>query len=217
MTGLQGAQQRGARRVDRITRAGPPRLSHLPVLSRVRPPEVPRVCVHRQHGGLRSLGSAACRRAAPCPRCPIRSPHADPTSTTRRSRTACTCTGSRHSTGSATRALGPTWSTSRRAAPSPTRATCHPPRQCCHISRPPERRAASTSLGGRHSTRPPSRAMSSSGASRTSLSGRYPAYSPSTSFTDVTARRGVDYFYLVQAIDHAGTLSEPSPPLLHRY
>ena len=38
-----------------------------------------------------------------------------------------------------------------------------------------------------------------------------------TTFTDVTARRGVDYFYRVQAIDHAGTLSEPSPPLLHRY
>jgi hypothetical protein len=38
-----------------------------------------------------------------------------------------------------------------------------------------------------------------------------------TSFTDATARRGIDYLYRIQAIDHTGTLSEPSPPTLHRY
>jgi hypothetical protein len=36
-------------------------------------------------------------------------------------------------------------------------------------------------------------------------------------FDDETARRGVDYFYRVQAVDAAGTLSEPSAPVLHRY
>jgi hypothetical protein len=36
-------------------------------------------------------------------------------------------------------------------------------------------------------------------------------------FTDETARRGVDYFYQVQAVDAVGTLSEPSAPVLHRY
>jgi hypothetical protein len=36
-------------------------------------------------------------------------------------------------------------------------------------------------------------------------------------FDDDTARRGVDYFYRVQAVDAAGTLSEPSAPVLHRY
>ena len=36
-------------------------------------------------------------------------------------------------------------------------------------------------------------------------------------FDDETARRGVDYFYRVQAVDTAGTLSEPSAPVLHRY
>ncbi|GLI03375.1 fibronectin type III domain-containing protein [Phytohabitans aurantiacus] len=38
-----------------------------------------------------------------------------------------------------------------------------------------------------------------------------------TSFTDPTARRGIDYRYTVQAVDAAGTLSEPSLPVLHRY
>lgn len=37
------------------------------------------------------------------------------------------------------------------------------------------------------------------------------------SFTDVTARRGVDYLYCVQSIDHVGLLSQPSLPVLHRY
>jgi hypothetical protein len=37
------------------------------------------------------------------------------------------------------------------------------------------------------------------------------------SFTDATARRGVDYLYSVQAIDTTGSVSEPSPPVLHRY
>jgi hypothetical protein len=37
------------------------------------------------------------------------------------------------------------------------------------------------------------------------------------SFTDATARRGVDYLYCVQSIDHVGLLSQPSLPVLHRY
>jgi hypothetical protein len=37
------------------------------------------------------------------------------------------------------------------------------------------------------------------------------------SFSDMTARRGVDYLYRVQAIDHTGTLSEPSAPVAHHY
>ncbi|MFN8192767.1 MAG: hypothetical protein U0R80_00620 [Nocardioidaceae bacterium] len=36
-------------------------------------------------------------------------------------------------------------------------------------------------------------------------------------FTDMTARRGVDYLYCVQSIDPVGTLSQPSLPVLHRY
>lgn len=36
-------------------------------------------------------------------------------------------------------------------------------------------------------------------------------------FADSTARRGVDYYYRVQAVDRSGTLSEPSAPALHRY
>ena len=36
-------------------------------------------------------------------------------------------------------------------------------------------------------------------------------------FTDPSARRGVDYLYVAQSIDHSGLLSEPSPPVLHRY
>lgn len=36
-------------------------------------------------------------------------------------------------------------------------------------------------------------------------------------FTDLTARRGVDYLYCVQSIDHVGLLSPPSLPVLHRY
>ena len=36
-------------------------------------------------------------------------------------------------------------------------------------------------------------------------------------FSDSTARRGVDYLYCVQAIDHVGLLSQPSLPVLHRY
>jgi hypothetical protein len=36
-------------------------------------------------------------------------------------------------------------------------------------------------------------------------------------FTDLTARRGVDYLYCVQSIDHIGLLSPPSLPVLHRY
>jgi hypothetical protein len=36
-------------------------------------------------------------------------------------------------------------------------------------------------------------------------------------FTDPTARRGVDYLYCVQSIDRVGTLSHPSMPVLHRY
>ena len=37
------------------------------------------------------------------------------------------------------------------------------------------------------------------------------------SFTDPSARRGVDYLYCVQSIDRTGLLSPPSPPVLHRY
>jgi len=37
------------------------------------------------------------------------------------------------------------------------------------------------------------------------------------SFTDATARRGVDYLYCVQSIDLIGMLSQPSLPVLHRY
>jgi hypothetical protein len=37
------------------------------------------------------------------------------------------------------------------------------------------------------------------------------------SFTDVTARRGIDYLYCIQSIDHVGLLSQPSLPVLHRY
>jgi hypothetical protein len=36
-------------------------------------------------------------------------------------------------------------------------------------------------------------------------------------FADVSARRGVDYFYCVQSIDRSGSLSRPSLPVLHRY
>jgi hypothetical protein len=36
-------------------------------------------------------------------------------------------------------------------------------------------------------------------------------------FTDLTARRGVDYLYCVQSIDLIGLLSQPSLPVLHRY
>ena len=37
------------------------------------------------------------------------------------------------------------------------------------------------------------------------------------SFTDATARRGVDYLYCVQSLDLVGLLSQPSTPVLHRY
>lgn len=36
-------------------------------------------------------------------------------------------------------------------------------------------------------------------------------------FDDETARRGVDYYYRVQAVDATGTLSAPSDPMLQRY
>jgi hypothetical protein len=36
-------------------------------------------------------------------------------------------------------------------------------------------------------------------------------------YTDLTARRGVDYLYCVQSIDHTGLLSRPSIPVLYRY
>jgi hypothetical protein len=36
-------------------------------------------------------------------------------------------------------------------------------------------------------------------------------------FTDSSARRGIDYLYCVQSIDHTGLLSQPSIPVLHRY
>ncbi|NQX13466.1 hypothetical protein HQQ80_17705 [Microbacteriaceae bacterium VKM Ac-2855] len=36
-------------------------------------------------------------------------------------------------------------------------------------------------------------------------------------FVDESARRGVDYTYRVQSVDLAGTLSEPSAPVLNRY
>jgi len=36
-------------------------------------------------------------------------------------------------------------------------------------------------------------------------------------FTDPSARRGVDYLYCIQSIDHTGLLSRPSTPVLHRY
>jgi hypothetical protein len=36
-------------------------------------------------------------------------------------------------------------------------------------------------------------------------------------FTDPTARRGVDYLYCIQSIDHSGFLSRPSLPVPHRY
>jgi hypothetical protein len=36
-------------------------------------------------------------------------------------------------------------------------------------------------------------------------------------FTDLSARRGVDYFYCVQSMDHTGLLSPPSIPVLYRY
>jgi len=36
-------------------------------------------------------------------------------------------------------------------------------------------------------------------------------------FTDASARRGVDYLYCVQSVDLVGLLSQPSPPVLHRY
>lgn len=37
------------------------------------------------------------------------------------------------------------------------------------------------------------------------------------SFADASARRGVDYLYCVQSMDHVGLLSQPSLPVLHRY
>jgi len=37
------------------------------------------------------------------------------------------------------------------------------------------------------------------------------------SFRDPSARRGVDYLYRVQSLDHTGVLSKPSSPVLHRY
>jgi hypothetical protein len=37
------------------------------------------------------------------------------------------------------------------------------------------------------------------------------------SYTDLTARRGVDYLYCVQSMDHTGLVSQPSIPVLHRY
>ena len=36
-------------------------------------------------------------------------------------------------------------------------------------------------------------------------------------YTDLTARRGVDYLYCVQSMDHTGLLSRPSIPVLYRY
>jgi len=36
-------------------------------------------------------------------------------------------------------------------------------------------------------------------------------------FTDPSARRGIDYLYCVQSIDHTGLLSHPSLPVPHRY
>lgn len=36
-------------------------------------------------------------------------------------------------------------------------------------------------------------------------------------FTDNTARRGVEYLYQVQTLDQRGNLSQPSPPVLHKY
>jgi hypothetical protein len=36
-------------------------------------------------------------------------------------------------------------------------------------------------------------------------------------FSDVSARRGVDYWYCIQALDRAGKLSPPSAPVKHRY
>ncbi|MGB9376480.1 MAG: hypothetical protein WCB04_03100 [Mycobacteriales bacterium] len=36
-------------------------------------------------------------------------------------------------------------------------------------------------------------------------------------FTDMTARHGVDYLYCVQSVDQVGVLSQPSLPVLHRY
>jgi hypothetical protein len=36
-------------------------------------------------------------------------------------------------------------------------------------------------------------------------------------YTDLTARRGVEYLYCVQSMDHTGLLSRPSIPVLYRY
>ena len=36
-------------------------------------------------------------------------------------------------------------------------------------------------------------------------------------FADSSARRGVDYLYVIQSIDRTGLLSRPSVPVLHRY
>lgn len=50
--------------------------------------------------------------------------------------------------------------------------------------------------------------------------GSYRQVSPivtGNTFTDMSARRGVDYWYRVQAIDTAGRLSQPSWSLKHRY
>lgn len=52
------------------------------------------------------------------------------------------------------------------------------------------------------------------------LLGAYRQVSPiiaGNAFTDPSARRGVDYWYQIQAIDWAGKLSSPSAPLQHSY
>jgi hypothetical protein len=37
------------------------------------------------------------------------------------------------------------------------------------------------------------------------------------SFVDTSARRGVNYLYCVQSMDHVGLLSQPSPPVQYHY
>ena len=187
-----GAQQRRARRVDRLAGPGPAGVPRLPLGRASRSAGVPRLRLHRRHGQPDAVdgGGPVVRRHASragSARRPRLLPRHDRGAAGRSTGIAC-----RRSTGSATRARGRPPPASRRAARSRTRSELpvEPVDRSPRARRRPPA-AASRCTGTRRSTRPRSRGSSSSAALAAGRTGRCPAIVPDNAFTDPTARRGV--------------------------
>ena len=209
------AQPWGSGRMGGLTDPGPAGVSRVPLRQGDGPTPVPRVRVHRRNGEWTRWGgmkpSCADVPAVADP------PHVAPTSTRRQNRitsigtTCSTLDWLGNESEGATLGEIPSSSTFAYTSDLPVTPTVLAP------VRPPGPR-----LWPRRHLGSGVRPGELAGLRRVPRSGGRPVPAgveilTTNSFTDLTARRGVDYLYCVQSVDPTGLLSRPSIPVLHHY